>query len=324
LKQLRPYTVYLIYSTVMAFVRYMHFIAAAVYYVRVVGLSPFQLVLVGTTLMVVIMLSEVPTGVLADTYSRRLSVIIGVALMGAGFILGGAIANFAVILAAQVVWGVGATCTSGALEAWIADELGGRNLDAVYLGGAQIGYAGALAGIAGSVALASLRLNLPLVVSGAIGVALAAFLAFAMPEHGFAPKPRGEGTAWRVAVQTLHDGGRLVRGRTMLLMMMGITVFTAWRARASTGFGRFTFSPWLRFRPRPVSHRLPGSASSTPARCCSASARPGRRGTGSTRGVIVGCPVCWRGSQGWCWPACSASGWRERSGWRWWRTCWST
>jgi uncharacterized membrane protein len=30
---------------------------------------------------------EVPTGVLADTYSRRLSVIIGFFLVGAGFML---------------------------------------------------------------------------------------------------------------------------------------------------------------------------------------------------------------------------------------------
>ena len=125
MRRFQAYTIFCIYSCAMSLLRAMHFTAAAIYYVTVVGLSPFQLVLVGTTLMVVILLAETPTGVLADTYSRRLSVIVGVALIGLGFLLEGLIANFAAVLAAQLIWGVGLTFTSGALEAWIADELAG-------------------------------------------------------------------------------------------------------------------------------------------------------------------------------------------------------
>lgn len=224
MRQLRPYTVYLIYSGVQALLRSLQFTVAAVYFVTVVGLNPFQLVLVGTTLMIVIMLSEVPTGIVADTYSRRLSVIIGAALIGAGFIVT-AIPQFSAILVAQVIWGIGATFTSGALEAWIADELGGQNLDAVYLRGTQVGNIGALAGIAGSVALAGVQLSLPLVVSGVIGLALAAFLVFAMPEHGFRPQRRAGQSAWGSARQTLRTSTRLVRGRAALMTIMGITLF---------------------------------------------------------------------------------------------------
>ena len=61
-----------------------------VYQVTVVGLSPLELVLVGTTLELVCFVFEVPTGLLADLKSRRLSVLIGVAGMGAGFTLEGA------------------------------------------------------------------------------------------------------------------------------------------------------------------------------------------------------------------------------------------
>ena len=61
------------------------------YQVTVVGLDPFQLVLVGTVLEVTCFLFEVPTGIVADVYSRRRSILIGVALIGCAYVLEGAI-----------------------------------------------------------------------------------------------------------------------------------------------------------------------------------------------------------------------------------------
>lgn len=225
MKQLRPYTVYCIYSGVMMLLRYLNFTAGAFYYVTIVGLNPLQLVLVGTTLMTVILLSEAPTGVLADTYSRRLSVIVGTALIGAGFLLEGSVPHFAAVLAAQLIWGLGITFTSGALEAWIADELGGNNLDVVYLRGSQFGNAGAIVGIICSVALAVVAINLPIVVAGLIGLALALFLALCMPEQGFKRAAHDGQSSWQAARQTLHAGVGLVRGRPVLQVIMGITFF---------------------------------------------------------------------------------------------------
>jgi len=84
------------------------------YLATVVGLSPLQLVLVGTVLEATCFLFEVPTGIVADLYSRRLSIIIGFLLIGAGFILEGSVPTFAAVLATQVLWGIGYTFTSGA------------------------------------------------------------------------------------------------------------------------------------------------------------------------------------------------------------------
>ncbi len=95
-----------------------------IYQVQTVGLNPLQLVLVGTVLEVTVVLFEVPTGVVADVYSRRLSVIVGLALVGGGFLLEGSIAMFWAVLGAQVLWGIGYTFVSGALQAWLADEIG--------------------------------------------------------------------------------------------------------------------------------------------------------------------------------------------------------
>jgi DHA3 family tetracycline resistance protein-like MFS transporter len=87
LSDLRPYPVYPFISDAFALYFMLYATIASVYRVQTVGLNPLQLVLVGTVLELAWLTFEVPTGVLADTYSRRLSVIIGFFLIGAGFML---------------------------------------------------------------------------------------------------------------------------------------------------------------------------------------------------------------------------------------------
>ena len=58
-----------------------------VFMVEVAGLDPLQMVLVGTVLEGWLFLFEIPTGVVADAVSRRLSVIIGHVMIGVGFLV---------------------------------------------------------------------------------------------------------------------------------------------------------------------------------------------------------------------------------------------
>lgn len=196
-----------------------------VYQAEVARLNPLQLVLVGTLLESVCFLFEIPTGVVADVYSRRLSVIIGTFLFGAGFLLEGSIPTFTAILLSQVIWGIGATFISGAQDAWIADEVGEAAAGAVFLRGSQVTQLCTLIGIPLSVALASIRLNVPILTGGALFVALGVYLVFRMPEHAFHPTPREERGSWQAMGDTLRDGTRLVRGRPLLLTILGITAF---------------------------------------------------------------------------------------------------
>jgi MFS transporter, DHA3 family, tetracycline resistance protein len=93
----------------------------AVYFVQEVGLNPLELVLLGTAFEATIFLCEIPTGVIADTYSRRASVILGLALEGIAAIAVGLTESYPALVAAAMLWGVAATCMSGAYEAWITD-----------------------------------------------------------------------------------------------------------------------------------------------------------------------------------------------------------
>jgi MFS transporter, DHA3 family, tetracycline resistance protein len=232
---LRAYPIYLGIRGSFAFFFTLWATVAAVYRIEVVHLDPLRLVLLGTALEVAVFLFEVPTGVFADTYGRRRSVITGCILMGCGFALEGAIPEFLAVLVAQAVWGVGYTFISGALEAWIADEAPDRDLGRVYLRGEQADYIGSFIGIPASVLLGLLALNLPLIVGGVLTIGLGLALVLTMPERYFRPSPRESRSSLQHAATTARSGVRLVRSRPVLLMLLAAALFAG---MAEEGFDR--------------------------------------------------------------------------------------
>jgi MFS transporter, DHA3 family, tetracycline resistance protein len=199
---------------------------APVYFVTVVGMSPLQLVLVGTFMELTIFVCEVPTGIVADVVSRKLSIVIGYLVMGAAIVFCGAVAQPWAVMVAWAVWGFGYTFTSGATDAWLADEIGVDNVRPVYLRSAQIGRVCALVAIGGSVALALISLRLPVIVGGVVIAATGVTLGLVMREHGFRPAPRNEAeSAFRAMVGTGRAGARLVRRTPVLLLILAISAF---------------------------------------------------------------------------------------------------
>ncbi|HEY1016111.1 MAG TPA: MFS transporter [Herpetosiphonaceae bacterium] len=221
----------------------------------VVGMSPFQLVFVGSVLEITILLCEVPTGAIADLISRRLSIILGFALTASSYILQALLPTFPAAVLGAVVWGVGITCLSGAYDAWLADELGPAELGPALLRGQQIGRLGALAGLAGSALLGSVWLGLPILAGGLLFAACAVFCIAAMPETNFRPAAADERGTWRKLAATVRDGARMVRRRPNLLRLLGILFFFGlfseawdrlWQAHLVTTFdlaGRTPLSP---------------------------------------------------------------------------------
>ena len=254
-KKLGAYPAYLILGGASMFFFTIITTLNSVYQLEAAHLNPLQLVLVGTVLETTCFLTQVPTGALADVYSRRLAVIIGVFLIGAGFIVEGAIPHFETILLAQVIWGVGATFTDGADSAWITDEIGEEQVGKAFLHASQVGQVAALVGIPISAALGSARLNLPILAGGALYLLLGVFLIVFMPEQGFKPMPRENRTSWQAMAATTRDGARLIRRRPILLTFLGLTLLSG---AFSEGFDRlwvahlvdnFSFPALGHFRP---------------------------------------------------------------------------
>ena len=178
-------------------------------------------------------LGEVPTGVIADVYSRQVSIILGFALVGVGFILEGAVPVFASILLAQVVWGIGFTFTSGATQAWLADELRDDSETAkVFVRSAKYESIGALVGSGVSVALATIYVGLSMIVGGAIFVLLALFLLITMSEKGFKHRPTSERGNFRSMVNVFGTGLRAVSLNRLLMALVAIELFFRYVQRA--------------------------------------------------------------------------------------------
>ncbi len=223
--KLKPMTVYLLMRGASGLFFSTVFTLGTLYRVNVAGLNPLQLVLVGTVLESFAFIFEVPTGVVADLYSRKLSLIIGFAVIGAGFVLEGSIPVLWAILAAQAIWAIGYTFTSGADSAWIADEIGSKQASRAYMRGSQAGQVGALLGIGVSTALANVSLALPLVAGGVAFMALSAFLYFAMTETGFSPVPQNERSTWRDMFGTFGSGLTEARRQPVLRILLLIGIF---------------------------------------------------------------------------------------------------
>jgi len=153
-------------------------------------------VLIGTTLEISVLLFEVPTGLVADLYTRKGSIIIGTILIGSGFLIEGSFPSFLPILIFQIVWGVGYTFTSGALIAWITDEIGQVAVSDVLLRGNQLEEISGIVGTLAGIGMASIRLNFPLVFAAIGFIVLGIFLLRAMPETGFSPVSTEERHSW--------------------------------------------------------------------------------------------------------------------------------
>ncbi|WP_221091072.1 MFS transporter [Deinococcus aquaedulcis] len=217
----RALRVYLVTEAVMAAAFALAYTLQGLYFVQTVGLTPFQLLLVGAALELSAFLLEVPTGVLADAFSRKWSVVLGCAALGIAMLLVGSFPVFGVILAAQVVSALGYTCLSGAQEAWLADELGEDRLGGALLLGGQYARVAGVGGILGAAGLAALGgPALCIVVGGGTLLALAAFLALRMPEQGFTRAAPGERSTWASLTAPLVQGVREVRGRPVLTLLI--------------------------------------------------------------------------------------------------------
>ena len=193
----------------------------SVFLIVELGLDPLQLVLMGTVLEVTYLVFEVPTGIVADAVSRKGSIVIGFLGTGAAFVVlafadSGVASPFAIAALSQVLWGVSATFVSGADV--MADRRGREDAARpLYVRSEQYYNAGALVGIATSVALASIALSLPILICG-IGSLLSA-----SPDRGDARADVRRGRrehARRVDAEDARDAVRQIRAHHVLLLIL--------------------------------------------------------------------------------------------------------
>lgn len=95
------------------------------------SLTTFQISLLITTWSIVTLMLEVPTGMLADKFSRRNLLILGLLIRAVGFAfwIAGGFVNYAIGFA---LWGIKNCLHSGTLESFVYDELKTYNSEKQY------------------------------------------------------------------------------------------------------------------------------------------------------------------------------------------------
>ncbi len=219
-------------------------VVMAVYLVRELDLSPLELILMGTAMEAAVFLFEVPTGVVADTYSRKLSLIVGYVGMGVAWMLVGVFSAPWAIIAIWGFWGLAYTFTSGAYQAWITDEVGVENVGRIFLRGERVRYAGAVVGLIGQVAIAVVSLRAGVIAGGAVTAACGLLCIFLMPETGFRRRPRAErGSAFAELRSTAANGVRFAWAAPVILLLVSVGFFMG---MSSEAFDRLKEAHFLR------------------------------------------------------------------------------
>ena len=142
------------------------------------------------------MVFEIPTGVVADTVGRRVSLLLCLATLFVTTLLYVAIAwrgwGFWAFAWVSVFLGLGYTFYSGAVDAWLVDALKAtgytKPLEPVFARGQMFFGAGMLVGTIGGGLLGQIRLDIPYLVRAAVVVPLFLIAWFRMPEPGFTPR----------------------------------------------------------------------------------------------------------------------------------------
>ncbi len=210
-------------------------LALTVFWIVELDLSPARLVFLAIALETTALLSETPTGVVADLYSRRRSLIIAQLLMGLALVWAFSSTNYWALMPAQVLFGFGWTFRSGADTAWVTDEMQGwasanddnfsdGEVESILLQKHRVGMMFSL--LIGPATIAAgwfWSVRGAGIVLGLLYAAMAGWMALVMTEENFTPG-RDREAGFR---QTLTEGFAVVRSRPRLRVLVVVAVLMA-------------------------------------------------------------------------------------------------
>jgi MFS family permease len=116
-----------------------------------VGLSFTQIAIMEAAYNLTTVIAEVPTGYVGDLIGRRLSLVVGTAIIAATLVGIAVSETFPALLTLYVLWSVGYAFRSGSEDAWLYDSLVGEREFAAVRGRGEsvalaVGVGGAVAG----------------------------------------------------------------------------------------------------------------------------------------------------------------------------------
>jgi MFS family permease len=216
-------TTFLRWAFFRAFLHRGWWLVTSIYLVVDARLSAAELVTIAVAQGIVSLLFEIPAGVLADTVSRKWSLVISHVLMGTAMLSTGLVTDFYAIVATQMLWGLSWTFASGADVALLTDELARPDrIPSVLVRVGRAQLAGAAVGIVAFGGLAwVLPRNTTIVLGGTAMLLLGLYVVFRFREERFVPATTRR---WAASWSILVRGTTLVRRSRPLLLVFAATV----------------------------------------------------------------------------------------------------
>jgi len=212
------------------------------------GLDIFHVMLTNAAFTLGSMVFEIPTGVVADTVGRRISLLLCLATLFVTTLLYVGIAwrggGFWPFAAVSVFLGLGYTFYTGAVDAWLVDALKATGyaepLDPVFARGQMLFGAAMLVGTIGGGLLGQIHLYIPYLVRAAIVVPLFLLAWFRMPELGYTPRTLELGRVPAEMRRVFVEGTRYGLEHPVVRPVMLASL-------VSMGFMIFGFYSWQRY-----------------------------------------------------------------------------
>jgi DHA3 family tetracycline resistance protein-like MFS transporter len=215
-----------------------------VLYFRHYQINLFQIALLAAVFEASILLLEMPTGLVADIYGRRISVVLSAVfslIAGFVFIFFPFLAGFIV---AEVLAGFGETLRSGALEAWLVDSLKHEGKEervkSAFAAGTKFKSAGNLLGLILGGYLASLNMRLVWVPFTALFLILCLFLILKMREGYELERKVSEKLKARL-LETIKQSIRVMKSQRLILALLILFLFSEFAFEAISQFWQVHF-----------------------------------------------------------------------------------
>lgn len=90
------------------------------------GMSEAQMTTINTVYMLSVFAMEVPTGVIADAFGRKISTVIGWGIQAIGFFLYSQSSGFTSFAISEFTVAIGTACVSGAFTSWLRENINGE------------------------------------------------------------------------------------------------------------------------------------------------------------------------------------------------------
>jgi DHA3 family tetracycline resistance protein-like MFS transporter len=215
-----------------------------VLYFRHYQINLFEIALLAATFEASILLFEMPTGLVADIYGRRISVILSAVfslISGFVFIFFPFLAGFVV---AEILAGLGETLRSGALEAWLVDSLKHEGKEekvkSAFAVGTKFKSAGNLLGLVLGGYLASLNMKLVWVPFTALFLILSLFLIMKMKEKYWSERKASEKAKPGLS-ETVKQSISVLKSQRLILALLILFLFSEFAFETISQFWQVHF-----------------------------------------------------------------------------------